>query len=158
MKKKILPILVVLSFLMINSSQAQVRLNVNVNVGPRPVWGLPGNHVGDFYYFPEIDVYYNIPRSSFAYFDRGRWIYVSDLPRAYRHYDLRRGYKVVINDPNPFARPQFYRERYGRNYMAYRSPVVIVDKRRGNDRWDRRDRDDDDDRRDRGRDRDRRRW
>lgn len=158
MKKKILPMLLVLSTLIIGSSQAQVRLNVNVNIGQRPpVWGLPGNQAGDFYYFPEIDVYYHIPRSSFVYFDRGRWLYVTDLPRTYRHFDLHRGYKVVINDPSPFDRHQFYRERYGRNYVTYRPPVVIVDQRRGKDRWDRRDRDDDD-RRYNNRGRDRRRW
>ncbi len=152
MKKKILPMLIVLSLLMIDTVQAQVRLNVNVNVGPRPAWGLPGNHIGDYYYFPEIDMYYSIPRSRFVYLERGRWVYVSDLPRAYRHYDLHRGYKVLINDPDPFSHSQFYRDRYARQYMAYRPPVVIVDKRRGHDRWDRRDRDDD------RRDRDRRRW
>jgi hypothetical protein len=152
MKRKILPILIVSSIFWVGITQAQVRLNVNVNIGQRPAWALPGNHVGDYYYFPEIDMYYSIPASRFVYFERGQWIYVSDLPRAYRHYDLHRGYKVVINDRDPFRHPQVYRDRYARQYMAYRPPVVIVDKRRGHDRWDRRDRDDD------RRDRDRRRW
>lgn len=160
MKKKILPIAIVLSILLINAADAQVRVNLNVNIGQRPAWGLPGNYTGDYYYFPEIDVFYHIPQRRFVYLDRGHWIYVSDLPRAYRGFDLYRGHKIVINDPNPFARPHYYRERYGRQYMAYRPPVVIIDKRRGydrDDRWNRRD-NDDDDRRDRGRDRDRRRW
>ncbi|MFZ6025770.1 MAG: hypothetical protein ACOYVG_15105 [Bacteroidota bacterium] len=160
MKKKILPIAIVLSVILINTADAQVRVNLNVNIGQRPAWGLPGNYAGDFYYFPEIDVYYNIPQHRFVYFDRGRWIYVYDLPRAYRGFDLYRGQKIVINDPNPFARPHYYRERYGRQYMAYRQPVVMVDKRRGyhhdddddDDRWERRD----DDRR--NRDRGRGRW
>lgn len=158
MKKKILPIVIVLSVLLINTTDAQVRVNLNVNIGARPAWGLPGNYAGDFYYFPEIDVYYNIPQSRFVYFERGRWVYVRELPRAYGQFDLYRGHKVVINDRNPFERSQYYRERYGRNYVAYRPPVVIVDKRRGydrdrdDDRYDRRDRRDDDrDRHDRGR-------
>ncbi len=151
MKKKILPIAIVLSVLLMNIAEAQVRVNLNVNIGQRPAWGLPGNYTGDFYYFPEIDVYYNIPQRRFVYLDRDRWIYVNELPRSYRGFDLYRGQKIVINDPNPFARPHYYRERYGRQYMAYRPPVVIVDKRRGYDRHDdRRDRRDDD-RRDRGR-------
>lgn len=157
MKKKILPIAVVLSVLLINTTDAQVRVNLNVNIGQRPAWGLPGNYAGDFYYFPEIDVYYNIPQRNFVYLDRGHWVYVRELPRAYRGYDLYRGQKIVINDPNPFVRPHYYRERYGRHYMAYRPPVVIVDRRRGHD-WDDDDDDDGDrryrrgdDRRDRGR-------
>jgi hypothetical protein len=138
MKKRILPlafttILLMGSFII---ASAQVRLNVNVNIGPRPAWGLPGNPAGNFYYFPEIDCYYNIPQQRFVYLDRGRWVYVRDLPRAYRGFDLYRGQKVIITDNDPFSRAQFYRERYGRNYVAYRPPVVIVDKRRGYDKHD----------------------
>jgi len=157
MKKKILPIAIILSVLLISTAEAQVRVNLNVNVGPRPAWGLPGNYTGDFYYFPEIDVYYNIPQRRFIYLDRGNWIYVNELPRAYRGFDLYRGNKIVINDPNPFVRPHYYRERYGRQYMAYRPPVVIVDKRRGYDRDRDRYDDRDDDRRGR-KDRGRGRW
>ena len=150
MKKKILLIVIVVSGILIQSSPAQVRVNLNVNIGQRPAWGLPGNYTGDFYYFPEIDVYYHMPQRRFVYQDRGRWIYVHELPQTYRGFDLYRGHKIVINDPDPFRRPNYYRERYGRQYMAYRQPVVIVDKRRGHDQ----DHDRDDDRRDRGR----RRW
>lgn len=142
MKKKILPIAILFAIFLINTADAQVRVNLNVNIGQRPAWGLPGNYTGDYYYFPEIDVYYNIPQRRFVYLDRGNWIYVNDLPRAYRGFDLYRGQKIVINDPNPFIRPNYYRERYGRQYMAYRPPVVIVERRRGHDRdddhWDRR--------------------
>jgi len=154
MKKKILPIVLVLSVLLISTTDAQVRVNLNVNIGERPAWGLPGNYTGEFYYFPEIDVYYHIPLRRFVYLDHDRWIYVHELPRAYRGFDLYHGHKIVINDPNPFARSHYYRERYGRQYMTYRPPVIIVDKRRGYDR------DDDDDCRERRdddrRDRDRR--
>ena len=157
MKKKILPIAIVLSVILMYTADAQVRVNLNVNIGQRPAWGLPGNYTGDFYYFPEIDVYYNIPQRRFVYLDRGHWIYVNELPRAYRGFDLYRGHKIVINDPNPFVRPHYYRERYGRQYTAYRPPVVIVDRRRGYERdndhrnWR------DDDRRDH-RDHGRKRW
>lgn len=152
MKKRILPLALVTMLILGNMviAEAQVRVNVNVNVGP--AWGLPGNPSGNYYYFPEIDCYYNIPQQRFVYFDRGRWVTVKHLPRAYRDFDLYRGRKVIITDANPFSRPHYYRETYGRNYVAYRPPVVIVDKRgpqqhpkydnkpgkgrgRGNGRW-----------------------
>jgi hypothetical protein len=153
MKKQILPILA-LVFLLAGTTQAQVRVNLNLNIGSRPAWGLPGNYTGDYYYFPEIDAYYCIPEQRFIYLDAGRWVFGAQLPYAYRNYDLYRGYKVVINEPRPYMRGQFYRERYGRGVVAYRPPVVVVDRRGDRDHWDdrRNDRRRDDDRWDNRRD------
>lgn len=167
MKKLILPTVLVAAIFFSSYTEAQVRLNVNVNVG-RPAWGLPGDYAGDYYYLPEIDSYYDIPHRQFVYLSNGRWIIGAELPVVYRGYDLYRGYKVVVNEPRPWYRDDYYRDRYHDRYMAYRRPIVVDNRypaydnrwkdkfRNGHDnrRWDRgRDRDDDDDRRghDRGR-------
>jgi hypothetical protein len=142
MKNLLLAAMVVGASFLSNKTEAQVRVNVNLNIG-RPSWGLPGNQVGDYYYLPEIDTYYDIAHRQFVYFDRGRWAYASALPYQYRGYDLARGYKVIVNEPRPFMRADWYRNRYKRYYNTYRAPMVMADKR--NDRFD-------NDRFDRGRD------
>lgn len=131
---------VVTALLTTNTSDAQVRVNVNLNIG-RPSWGIPGRQTANFYYMPEIDSYYDLQRSQFVYFDRGQWIYASQLPGMYRNYDLARGYKVFVNEPRPFVHADVYRKRYARYYNTYRPPVVIADRRDYRGRDDRFDRD-----------------
>ena len=124
MKKLMLTAMVVGAFLFSSQTEAQFRVNVNLNIG-RPSWGLPATYPGDYYYLPEIDTYYDIPRSEFVYFDGRGWVYASELPYQYRDYDLYNGYKVVINEPRPFLHCDVYRQRYNRYYNTYQPRVVI---------------------------------
>lgn len=110
MKKIILLIALVLSSALYKVANAQV--GVTVNIGNQPVWGPTGYDYAEYYYFPDMDVYYHIPDRQFIYFDRGRWISAYSLPSFYRNYDLYRSYKVVINEPNPFMRNDYWRSRY----------------------------------------------
>ncbi|GAC1450784.1 MAG: hypothetical protein NVSMB7_13200 [Chitinophagaceae bacterium] len=130
MKKLMLPVVLFASVLFFSEAKTQVRLNVNLNIGTRPDWGLPGNYGGDYYYLPEIDMYYYIPQRQFVYLDGDRWTFASELPYVYRDYDLYNGYKVCINEPRPYLRDDFYRERYNRYAGAYRRPEVFEDRRR----------------------------
>lgn len=136
MKKLLFSAMLVTAFFMYNESQAQVRFNINLNVGARPAWGVPGNYAGDYYYLPEIDSYYDIPSRQFIYFDGRSWIYAANLPYIYRDYDLYRGYKVVVNEPRPYLRGDFYRDRYRSYYNTYRTRVEIGS-RYDNDRYNR---------------------
>jgi hypothetical protein len=100
------------------SSNAQVRMNVNVNIGQQPAWGPRGYDYVEYYYLPEVDAYYYVPAREFVYLDHGRWISASSLPYTYRDYDLYRGYKVVVNEPKPYMRHDYYRSRYAGNNRA----------------------------------------
>lgn len=124
MKKVLLTAFVVGAFLISNRSEAQLRVNVNLNIG-RPSWGMTNNpynnQVGDYYYLPEIDSYYDIPRRQFIYFDRGQWLYSNELPYMYRGYDLARGYKVVVNERRPYMHADVYRQRYSNYYNQGRA-------------------------------------
>jgi hypothetical protein len=143
MKKVLLAVMVVGASFLSTKTEAQLRVNVNLNIG-RPSWGLPANQVGDYYYMPEIDTYYDIPHRQFVYLDRNRWVNAPSLPYWLSGYDLARGYKVVVNQPRPFMNADFYRNRYKKYYNNYRAPMTAG---RGYDgRFDR------DDRFDRGRD------
>ncbi len=91
---------------------AQVRVNVNVNVGSQPEWGPRGYDYVEYYYLPDIECYYYVPRHQFVYISGGNWVFSAHLPVAYRHYDLYRGHKVVINEPRAYR-------YYGRHKIKY---------------------------------------
>jgi hypothetical protein len=154
MKKLLLTTMVIVAILFNNETKAQVRIGVNVNIGTRPSWGVPGNYAGDYYYMPEIDMYYDIPRRQFIYLQGNNWVFASDLPYAYRGYDLNRGYKVVINEPRPYLRNNVYRNRYSNYYDNYHRQRVAVQRPGSYNRFDNNDRNNNgrNDRFDRGRD------
>ena len=133
--KKLLLTAMVLGAILFNNNEtkAQVRIGVNINIG-RPSWGVPGNYAGDYYYMPEIDTYYDIPRRQFIYFQGNNWVFASELPYAYRGYDLNRGYKVIVNEPRPYLRGNIYRNRYSNYYNNYQRQQVMVQRRFDNDR------------------------
>src|ERR1041384_4498922 len=119
MKKLILAtVIVAAAMLPVNKSDAQVRLNLSVNIGSQPVWGPVGYSHVDYYYLPDIEAYYYVPRRQFIYFSNGRWIFSYSLPPRYSDYDLYSGYKVVINEPRPYMHFDRDRMQYGR-YRNY---------------------------------------
>lgn len=114
-----------LSFAFSKNSQAQVSVGINVNIGSQPVWGPVGYDYVEYYYLPDIDVYYYVPRHQYVYLSNGRWIFSLSLPVRYRHYDLYRGYKVVVNEPRPYLRDDLYRVKYA-SYRGRRNAQVII--------------------------------
>ena len=110
MKKFILLLAVVITAGFCDYANAQVQ--VSVNIGNQPVWGPVGYDYVEYYYFPERNVYYHVPDGQFIYFDHGNWISAYQLPRYYGNFDLYRSYKVVINEPRPFMRNDYWHSRY----------------------------------------------
>jgi hypothetical protein len=113
MKKQILLFAVIFGSLSL-SANAQVSLSVNINA--QPVWGPVGYDHADFYYLPDIETYYNVPRHEYTYFDGARWVTTPALPPRYDHYDLYHGYKVVLNEPTPWL----HHDRYKAQYAQFR--------------------------------------
>jgi hypothetical protein len=126
MKKLLIAVLIGCT-LFTGSSNAQV--SINVNLGRQPDWGPVGYDYVNYYYLPDLDVYYNVPRRQFVYQSGNRWVYANSLPSRYGNYDLYNGYKVVLNDNNPFTRAEDYRARYARyrNWNGERQ-VLLRDK------------------------------
>lgn len=114
MKKQIL--FIALSFAASFGFKADAQVSVNVNIGAQPLWGPVGYDYVQYYYIPDIDVYYDVPRRTYVYYDGGTWVARRYLPVRYRNYDLYNGYKVVVNEP----RPWIHHERYVREYARYR--------------------------------------
>jgi len=122
MKKLIIAASLLLGFALVQPAAAQV--SVNINIGNQPVWGPVGYDYVEYYYLPDIDMYYHVPTQEYVYLVNGRWVFSRILPPYYSGYDFYRGYKVVINDPQPYL----YHDRYRANYAQYRGrygqPVI----------------------------------
>src|ERR1035437_5924062 len=103
--------------------KAEAQVHVNINIGNQPVWGPVGYDYVDYYYLPDLDVYYNVPRQQFVYFDFGRWIFAASLPSRFGRYDLFNTYKVVINERNPWLRNTYYRNQY-RGYRGRQQSII----------------------------------
>lgn len=130
MKKIILGLLLVTGFL-IENADAQFRVGVSINIGDQPDWGPRGYDYAEYYYFPDIDMYYDIPHRQFIYFDNGVWEFSDGLPFYYRDFDLYHSYKVVINEPRPYLRDDFYKRQYYQ-FRGYHNQQVIRERRKEN--------------------------
>lgn len=141
MKKVILSIGFLIAMASFSGVEA-ANIHVNVNIGVQPAWGPVGYNYAAFYYFPDINVYYNVNQGLFHYPYRGGWVSARYLPMAYRNYDLYGLYKVVLTDNDPWRFNQRHMYDY-RQYRGNRSQIVIRnsyddryrDSRRNDVRW-----------------------
>ena len=91
--------------------KAQVSLSLNFNIGSQPVWGPVGYDEVQYYYLPDIESYYYVPQHRFYFLNGGRWIYSSSLPARYANYNLYNGYKVVVNQREPWRNHNVYKNK-----------------------------------------------
>jgi len=103
--------------------KTEAQVSVSINIGQQPVWGPVGYNYVNYYYLPDLGVYYDVPRGLFVYFDFGRWNYGPALPASYGRYDLYHCYKVVINDRDPWMRDDYYRYHYA-SYRGRYQPII----------------------------------
>ncbi len=129
MKKLLLPLLLLFVF-SANNADAQVKLGVNINIGQQPAWGPYGYDRVDYYYLPDIGVYYDVPARQYVYMEGNHWVFTNTPPPRYRNYNFYNGYKVVINEPKPYLRDDHYRVSYAK-YKNWKGPrqVIIRDKK-----------------------------
>jgi hypothetical protein len=112
MKKLFLLLLLVVSTSLTFKAQAQV--GVNINIGAQPAWGPVGYDHVDYYYLPDIESYYYVPKKQFIYSNAGAWVFTTSVPPKYRGYDLYNGYKVVINSPQPYRYFETHKVKYAK--------------------------------------------
>ncbi|MCX6150300.1 MAG: hypothetical protein NTX22_07250 [Ignavibacteriales bacterium] len=108
--------------------KAQVSFSLGFNLGIQPAWGPTGYDYVEYYYLPDIDIYYNVPTHRYYYNTKGRWISSSYLPSSYRNYDLYNSYKVVVNEKRPWRNHETYREKYS-SYKGRHDQQPIRDSR-----------------------------
>jgi hypothetical protein len=130
MKKIVISVfLTMASIVMVHTSKAQV--SVNINIGSQPEWGPSGYDYVDYYYLPDIETYYYVPKHQFVYFSGNRWVFASSLPAMYSNYDLYSGYKVVVNKPRAYRYFNDDRVRYAR-FKNYNNHQVIIKNKHDN--------------------------
>ncbi|MCC8019370.1 MAG: hypothetical protein LIO85_06320 [Rikenellaceae bacterium] len=105
---------------------AAAQVSISININRQPSWGPSGYDFVRFYYFPELNIYYDV-ESGLFYVHTGRiWRSYRNLPRRYRHHDLYVTYKVVINQDRPWTNNSAHVRQYA-SYKSNRSQVPIRD-------------------------------
>ncbi|QKJ63957.1 hypothetical protein [Flavobacterium sp. M31R6] len=128
--------IIAILFFTVSSTKAQVSVdvnigtpNVNVHVGtpppppapaPVPVWGPVGYDEVEYYYLPDIQVYYDIRLAQYIYFGNGKWIRSRYLPSHCRNYDLYHGYKVVLTDYHGHTPYTYFNTHKVKYYKGYK--------------------------------------
>jgi hypothetical protein len=128
MKKIFLIAAFMLSGFIFLGAKAQLRISVRANIGVQPIWGPVGYNHAEYYYLPDIDVFYHIPMHQYIFMQNGRWIFSTNLPRQYRDFDLYSSYKVVVNQRNPYLNARYYRTQYS-SYKGRHDQGVIRNSR-----------------------------
>lgn len=123
--KRILSTCLLITGLSIAGQQASAQVNVNINIGTQPLWGPIGYDEVEYYYLPDVEAYYYVPRRQFVYLNGGNWTFATSLPARYRTYDLYTGYKVVINEPRPYVHFTDHKVKYAK-YKGVRGKQVII--------------------------------
>jgi len=126
MKKIIITAAIFLSCIAYKSADAQISLNINI--GSQPAWGPVGYDRADYYYMPDIDTYYDVPAHQYVYLENNNWVRRANLPSRYSNYNIYNGYKVVVNEPNPWTRNDVYRTKYA-SYRGRKGQTIIRDSR-----------------------------
>jgi len=124
MKKILIALSIILSIgLLNNTANAQVSISVNVN--SQPAWGPTGYDYAGFYYFPDLNIYFDINNSLFYYRSGSNWISNRYLPDKYSKYDFYNMYKIVMNDNNqPWLNNNMHKKEYS-NYKNNKTQVAI---------------------------------
>ncbi|HZY38945.1 MAG TPA: hypothetical protein VFE53_19930 [Mucilaginibacter sp.] len=129
MKKIIFTSFILFSCLSVKYAEAQVQVGIGLNIGNQPAWGPVGYDNAGYYYLPDIGAYYDVNAHQYIYLASNNvWVHRGYLPPRYSNYNLYGGYKVVINDRDPWLRDNDYRTRYA-GYRGRHDQQMIRDSR-----------------------------
>jgi len=113
--------LILIALCIVIAGKMEAQVSVGVSVGVAPLWGPVGYSGARYYYLPDVEAYYDINAGMFIYLEGGNWVHRHDLPGRYAHYDLDRGYKVVLNGyrgNTPYTHFNENRRSYGVGYRG----------------------------------------
>ncbi|QES90436.1 hypothetical protein [Rhizosphaericola mali] len=106
MKKLMYTLALGLGIFSINTSKAQVSFGISIGspvymapqpmMAPAPTW-IPGGNPAAYYYFPDINCYFDASINQYIYFNQNRWMYSRGIPPMYSGYNFGRGRMVPMN-------------------------------------------------------------
>lgn len=88
--------LIVFAMILFIASNAGAQAPVKMYPNSPPQWGPEGYSGIQFYYLPDMEIYYDVYAATFISRRMGVWVHRNNLPYRYRNYDLYSGYKVVL--------------------------------------------------------------
>lgn len=112
-------------FLSLFAGSSEAQVSVNINIGSQPLWGPVGYDHVDYYYLPDVDTYYYVPKRQYIYLQNDRWIFSTALPSRFAGYNLYNGYKVVLNTPQPWLSYKTHKVKYAR-YKGYKAKQPAI--------------------------------
>lgn len=118
-------IALIIGFISLSANPTKAQISVNFNVGSQPAWGPTGYDRADYYYLPDIETYYYVPKRQFIYQEKGNWMFNSALPSRYSTYNLNNGYKVVMNSARPYQSFRDHKVKYAK-YKGYNGKQPII--------------------------------
>lgn len=118
---KMLKLIIVGIMMFFASNTIQSQVSINLNIGNPPPWGPVGYASVEYYYLPDIQVYYDVPRAQFIYLNGGVWKRSRHLPGYCKNYNLYNGYKVVLNNyhgSRPYTYFKTHKVKYYKGYKG----------------------------------------
>ena len=82
-----------------------------------------------FFYFPNIEAYYDSQKSVYIYSEKGQWITAEELPTGYRGYSVYNKINVMIrdyDDDNPMQFIKIHKKRYPYIHNAKSRDAVLA--------------------------------
>lgn len=113
------------------TSDAQVKVDINMNTADQPEWGPAGYKYAEYYYMPDIETYYSVPKKQFVYYSGNQWVFSNALPPTYTGYNLYSGYKAVVNRPEAYKYFNEHKVKYVR-FKNYKGKQVIIKNKHDN--------------------------
>lgn len=101
-----------------------ITVGAAVNISAQPPWGPAGYACAPYYYFPDFNIYYDVNRVLFYYFDHGRWKSAHRLPPHAGPRDLYKFYKVVLDVRDPWLYNRSHRSKYKKYRGIHTQPVL----------------------------------
>ncbi|NLI71634.1 MAG: hypothetical protein GX361_02745 [Bacteroidales bacterium] len=82
-----------------------------------PMWAPPYYPGTRYYYFPDIECYYDLATRDFIVLNMGEWMFVPSIAPFYSTYDLYNSYIVIVN--TRVYQPWMHHHYYVRSYPRY---------------------------------------
>ena len=100
------------------SLQGLSQIQVGVTITP-PGWAPAYENVNrvQYYYLPDLEVYYDVWNHEFVYLEEGNWLFSPFLPPMYANYDLFGGHVVILD--YRVHQPWMHHELYVSHYPRY---------------------------------------
>lgn len=87
----------ILTLLFITTSSIGQITKVDRKYGP-PNWAPTAPATVQYYYIPDIEVYYDVPAKSYIHYDNGKWVRTTVLPARFKGYDLATSRPIYLTN------------------------------------------------------------